>query len=67
MVSYEFGSRPHCDLRGVAPAQLLTEGVASAHVDDVFGCTMNDSAKFFSYRRDGKTSGRHLSAIVAGV
>ena len=36
-------------------------------VDDVLGCTMSDSAKFFSYRRDGKTSGRHLSSIVAGA
>lgn len=67
VVSYEFGSRPHCDLRSVARAQLLTEGVVDAHVDDVLGCTMSDSAKFFSYRRDGKTSGRHLSSIVAGA
>lgn len=67
VVSYEFGSRPHCDLRAVARAQLLTEGVVDAHIDDVFGCTMSDSTKFFSYRRDGKTSGRHLSAIVAGT
>jgi YfiH family protein len=67
VVSYEFGSRPHCDLRGVARAQLLTQGVAESHVDDVWGCTLGDSSKFFSYRRDGKTSGRHLSAIVAGA
>ncbi len=67
VVSYEFGPRPHCDLRSVARAQLLTEGVVAEHVDDVLGCTMSDSANFFSYRRDGKTSGRHLSAIVAGA
>src|SRR5690606_35362686 len=31
VVSYEFGPRPHCDLRSVARAQLLTEGVTDAH------------------------------------
>ena len=56
VVSYDFGSRPHCDLRSVARAQLLTEGVVDAHVDDVFGCTMSDSGKFFSYRRDAKSA-----------
>jgi hypothetical protein len=39
----------------------ITEGA----IDDVFGCTYRDSARFFSYRRDGAKSGRHLSVIVA--
>jgi copper oxidase (laccase) domain-containing protein len=31
----------------------------------VGGCTWTDAAQFFSHRRDGGKTGRHLSAIVA--
>jgi copper oxidase (laccase) domain-containing protein len=31
----------------------------------VGGCTHDDSAHFFSHRRDRGKTGRHLSAIVA--
>ncbi len=65
IVHLDRGPRPHVDLRGLARAQLIAQGVAESHIDDVFGCTFTDQANFFSYRRDGRTSGRHLSAIVA--
>lgn len=65
VVSHAFGSRPHCDLRRVARAQLRALGVPETQIDDVPGCTLTDPQRFFSYRRDGKTSGRHLSAVVA--
>ena len=64
IVRHDLGPRPHCDLRALARAQLCKLGVPSEQVDDVLGCTFCDAAQFFSYRRDGKTSGRHLSAIV---
>lgn len=57
------GPRPHADLRALVRAQLRAEGVE--RIDDVFGCTVGDPERFFSYRRDGRIGGRHLSAIVA--
>lgn len=58
-------ARPHVDLRRIVRAQLESFGVRRGAIDDVFGCTYADSVRFFSFRRDGKKSGRHLSAIVA--
>jgi len=57
-------SKPHVDLRRMLRAELLGLGLARAAVDDVWGCTVLQPEHFFSFRRDGKASGRHLSAIV---
>jgi copper oxidase (laccase) domain-containing protein len=59
------GPKPHVNLRRLVRAQLITLGLTSAAIDDVLGCTVGDDVAFFSYRRDGRVSGRHLSAIVA--
>lgn len=56
-------ARPHVDLRRVIAAQLERAGVCA--VDHVRGCTLCDAARFHSYRRDGKASGRMLAAVVA--
>lgn len=58
------GDRPHVDLRRIVRAQLESLGIAPAAIDDVAGCTVSEPARFFSFRRDGARSGRHLSAIV---
>jgi YfiH family protein len=58
------GAKPHVDLRRMLRAELRSQGVADAAIDDVWGCTVSEPARFFSFRRDGKRSGRHLSAIV---
>jgi len=58
------GTRPHVDLRRIVRAQLEAEGIDPAAIDDVRGCTVGDSERFHSYRRDGKVGGRLLSAIV---
>jgi YfiH family protein len=58
------GARPHVDLRRIARAQLLAAGLMDGAIDDVFGCTVAEPELFFSFRRDGPKSGRHLSAIV---
>jgi copper oxidase (laccase) domain-containing protein len=50
----------------VLRAQLLAAGIAAQNIDELDGCTRCDSARFFSFRRDGAASGRHLAAIVAG-
>ncbi|MBN2192023.1 MAG: peptidoglycan editing factor PgeF [Polyangiaceae bacterium] len=57
--------RPHVDLGNLVRVQLERAGVASDDIDDVPGCTVADADRFFSYRRDGARSGRHLAAIVS--
>lgn len=56
--------KPHVDLRRMLHAELRALGLATSAIDDVWGCTVLEPARFFSFRRDGKHSGRHLSAIV---
>jgi hypothetical protein len=56
--------KPHVDLRRMLRAELRAEGLADSAIDDVWGCTVSERERFFSFRRDGKASGRHLSAIV---
>jgi copper oxidase (laccase) domain-containing protein len=58
------GPKPHADLRRIVRAQLESLGVARDAIDDVPGCTVSEPDRFFSFRRDGARSGRHLSAIV---
>ena len=58
------GRRPRASLRAVVVSQLKDLGIASSHIEDVGGCTISDAARFFSYRREGPHSGRHLAIIV---
>jgi len=55
--------KPHVDLWRAVEHQLRAAGVAA--VDMLGACTLCDPGRFFSYRRDGKASGRMLSVIVA--
>jgi polyphenol oxidase len=57
--------KPHVDLARAVLAQLVGAGIERARIDDVPGCTCCEPARFFSYRRDGAASGRHLTAIVS--
>jgi YfiH family protein len=57
-------AKPHVDLRRMLRAELRSQGLEDSAIDDVWGCTVLEPARFFSFRRDGKHSGRHLSAIV---
>jgi hypothetical protein len=59
------GPKPYVHLARIARAQLEQAGVLPADVEVVEGCTFSDAEDFFSFRRDGKRSGRHLAAIVA--
>jgi polyphenol oxidase len=56
--------KPYVDLRFIVTQKLLALGLPAASIDQVGGCTVLDSARYFSFRRDGKRSGRHLSAIA---
>ncbi|HYP87519.1 MAG TPA: polyphenol oxidase family protein [Polyangiaceae bacterium] len=57
-------AKPHVDLRLIVTHQLIAVGLNEARIDQVGGCTLLEPQRYFSFRRDGKRSGRHLSAIV---
>ena len=57
--------KPHVNLTAVVVAKLQRLGLASSQIDDVAGCTRCEPERFYSYRREGKRSGRHLAAIVS--
>lgn len=58
-------ARPHVDLSALVRAILIEQGLAGDHVEAVPGCTRCEPHAFFSFRRDGAHSGRHVAAIVA--
>jgi polyphenol oxidase len=58
------GGKPHVSLARIVSAKLVALGVAERDIDDVGGCTVLEPGRCFSFRRDGKIGGRHLSAIV---
>ncbi|HEY2735490.1 MAG TPA: peptidoglycan editing factor PgeF [Polyangiales bacterium] len=60
------GSKPHAILIAVIRSQLMAAGMRAEAIEDVPGCTCCEPERFFSFRRDGAASGRHLAAIVAG-
>lgn len=64
VIARDRGPKPHVDLGRIVRAQLQTCGLGSSAIEDVSGCSVGEPERFFSYRRDGPASGRHLSAIV---
>jgi hypothetical protein len=60
----EASTKPHVSLRFIVTQKLLALGLIEARIDQVGGCTYLEPECYFSFRRDGKRSGRHLSAIV---
>lgn len=56
--------KPHVDLFRIVEAQLVASGVTADRIERVGGCTVREPEHYFSFRRDGARSGRHLSAIV---
>lgn len=57
------GGRPHLDLPALITTQLMQLGFQAQAIEWVGGCTYAQPERFFSYRRDGKDSGRQLSGI----
>ena len=57
------------DLRVASRAFLERAGVAPDHIDDRPPCTRCEPERFFSYRRDGRAGGIHMSinGISAGL
>jgi YfiH family protein len=62
IVARREGDKAYVDLRRAVRRQLESAGVRD--IEDVPGCTKCDPSHFFSYRRDGAQSGRHLAVIA---
>jgi len=60
---YPDGSRGMLDLRAANRAMLLAAGVPGERVDEVGPCTSCRHDEFFSHRRSGGHTGRHLSLV----
>jgi len=58
-------SETHADLLEINRLQLIESGLAVTHIEAVRACTACDPDRFFSFRRDGKASGRHLAVVSA--
>lgn len=55
--------RPHVRLAALAVAQLTRLQIQPEQIDALELCTFSMEREFFSYRRDGERSGRHLNVI----
>jgi polyphenol oxidase len=58
------GVRPHLDLSRAVRATLLAAGLSADNVDLQPACTACDPTRFYSHRRDGGVTGRHLAFIA---
>ena len=57
--------KPHVDLKGFLENQLLEAGLNPSHIEIRPECTIDDE-NFYSYRREGETSGRMMALIQLG-
>lgn len=55
-------AKPHIDLKGFIKQQLIDLGILEHHIEINARCTVSDS-DFYSYRREGKASGRMMGII----
>jgi len=58
------GVRPHLDLSRAVRDTLLAAGLSADNVELQQACTACDAARFYSHRRDGGLTGRHLAFIA---
>ena len=56
------GDKAFVDLRAAVRAQLRSLGLDDGRIEDVPGCTKH-TARFHSFRRDAKDSGRMLVCV----
>ena len=56
--------RYYLDIAGVNKAQLLEAGVREYNITDCAICTSCQNREFFSFRKEGKSSGRMVSVIM---
>jgi len=53
----------HADLLEINRLQLIESGIPITHIETIRACTACNPDRFFSFRRDGKTTGRHLAVV----
>jgi YfiH family protein len=58
------GVRPHLDLSGTVCATLRDAGLLHDRVHRFADCTACDPTRFYSHRRDGGVTGRHLAFVA---
>jgi len=58
------GAEITADLNAINTLQLLQCGLNEAKIESFNACTSCDNSRFFSYRRDGKRTGRHLAVVA---
>ncbi|MCU0652520.1 MAG: peptidoglycan editing factor PgeF [Candidatus Omnitrophica bacterium] len=60
----EKGNRMYCDLSGINRRQLLDSGIKEKNISDSGNCTSCKNFKYFSFRKEGDSSGRMISVIM---
>ncbi len=55
--------RPHFDMVSSNRDQAIAAGVPASNIRDLGGCSLTEPQRFFSFRRDGKESGRMAAFI----
>ncbi|TNE69943.1 peptidoglycan editing factor PgeF [bacterium] len=55
--------KPHIDLKLFLKNQFLEAGVNMENVEIHDGCTLSEASNYYSYRREGKQSGRMMAYI----
>jgi len=61
-ISHESGL--HADLQAINRLQLLQAGLSEERIETFSACTACNPERFYSYRRDGMRSGRHLGVVA---
>jgi len=54
----------HANIRGINRLQLLQCGLNESHIESFDTCTACHPTHYYSYRRDGDKSGRHLGVVA---
>lgn len=60
----EVNRRYYLDIAGINRKQILGAGIDETHIYDTGICTFCHNRDFFSYRKEGKESGRMISVIM---
>ena len=62
-IDYTTYEKPHVDLKGFLVNQLTKLGLERSNIEVSEGCTVEDTRRFYSYRREQQASGRMLGLI----
>ncbi len=63
VVNYTDFEKPHVDLKAFINNQLRSAGISEQNIEIRPECTIDDADQFYSFRREGKNSGRMMALI----